>query len=76
MQGWYILVVAEASSQGGRAEGGRATASARRRLAQPDYHVAAYTVRMRHRPPFEMIELSHFDGNYNTFLTAVIYPTR
>ncbi|CAB3237684.1 unnamed protein product [Arctia plantaginis] len=52
----------DASSPGlARSESGRATASATRRLVQPDYHVATYTVRMRRRPPFEMIELSHFD---------------
>ncbi|XP_075992786.1 uncharacterized protein LOC142987717 [Anticarsia gemmatalis] len=42
-----------------RAEGSRAGSAVRR--ARADYTVAAYTVRMRRKPPYDMIELVSFD---------------
>ncbi|KAF9787631.1 hypothetical protein SFRURICE_001683 [Spodoptera frugiperda] len=39
-----------------------AGAGSARRAARPDYSVAVYTVRMRRRPPNELLELNNFDG--------------
>ncbi|XP_022820964.1 uncharacterized protein LOC111352608 [Spodoptera litura] len=40
---------------------GSAGAAAGRRAVRPDYSVAVYTVRMRRRPPNELLELNNFD---------------
>ncbi|CAH0700278.1 unnamed protein product [Spodoptera exigua] len=43
-------------------DSGTARASPGRRAPCPDYSVAVYTVRMRRRPPNELLELNNFDG--------------
>lgn len=58
------------AASGGAAEGTRASGGPRAsgglqaacHAARPDYCVAVFTVRMRRRPPNEMLELNNFDG--------------
>lgn len=54
----YVLRVAALAQQGSCSAG----AGSARRAARPDYSVAVYTVRMRRRPPNELLELNNFDG--------------
>lgn len=52
--------VVEGAAPPGAAAGAVVASAARR--ARADYAVAAYTVRLRKRPPNELVELNHFDG--------------
>ncbi|KAL0895199.1 hypothetical protein ABMA27_013640 [Loxostege sticticalis] len=56
--------VVEGAAPPGAAAGAVVASAARR--ARADYAVAAYTVRLRKRPPNELVELNHFDGNAST----------
>lgn len=67
-----VIVLCQFPASGAQLRAGEVSrtsggASASRRTPpppRPDYSVAVYTVKLRRRPPNEMLELGNFDGRF------------
>lgn len=68
-----VLLATGAQPRAGEVSRASGGASASRRTPpppRPDYSVAVYTVKLRRRPPNEMLELRNFDGKKAIVLRA------